>query len=265
MTRAQDVQTQASCTTRAARLDRKGYVKKGTGVATPALKLAALAAIVSLAGCAGGGGLFGRSAEDNDLPPAKPSIQVMSKGFTIAGPRGFCIDEGATQETSDGAFVILGSCAVISGNPADHKPRRPALLTASVTPATEPLDAAALDRMTAFFSTEAGLAALARTDSVATAQVLDLDRGRDMVLVHAQDGATAGDVQGDYWRAVFETGGQLVTITVSGFRETPLDPRDGARLARDFAAAIRKANPEPNGTPAAADGGGLASFFNRLL
>jgi len=222
-------------------------------------------AVSVLAGCSVGGQL----GAGDDGPRASPAIQIMSKSFTVAGPRGFCIDPAATQETETGGFVILGSCAVISGNPNDAKPQQPAVLTASVAPATQPFDAAALDRMAAFFSSPDGLAALARSESATAATVLELKRDAGMLLIHARDGARNGDVAGDYWRAVFATAGQLVTVTVSGFRATPLDAKDGARLTRAFADAIRKAN-RSGATAATAtaprpSGGGLASFFNRLL
>lgn len=197
-----------------------------------------------LAGClnGAGGGLLAARDGGEATARAPSHVQVMSKGFTIAGPTGYCIDTGATRETAEGAFAVLGSCAVISGNPRDAKPRRPAMLTASVTPAFAPLDAVALDRAAAFFATEAGQAALARNNDGGTVTVIDLARDDGLVLVHAEDGESAGDLSGDYWRGVFEAAGQLVTVTVSGFREAPLDERAGTKLARAFVAAIRKAN-----------------------
>jgi len=207
---------------------------------------------------------------DEAMARAPAQVQVMSKGFTIAGPKGYCIDNGATRETAEGAFAVLGSCAVVSGNPRDAKPRRPAMLTASVTSATAPLDAAALDRAAAFFATEAGHAVLARGDDGAVATVIDLERDDGLVLVHAEDGESAGELSGDYWRGVFEAAGQLVTVTVSGYRDAPLDDRAGAKLARAFVAAIRKANggaaQRGRATAVAAEADDrLASFFNRLL
>jgi len=213
--------------------------------------------VLMLAGCSGGGSFSEGTARGN------PSVQVMSKAFTIAGPKGFCIDEIATRETSDGAFAMLGSCAAISGNRRDAKPKTPAVLTASVAPASEVLDSEGLDRLASFFTTQAGRDALARDEGNEEVAVLDLSRDDDLVLVHARDGAQQGDIAGDYWRGVFSSAGQLVTITVSGFHATPLDEAAGAALARDFANAIRRANgSEPAGSQG---GGGLASFFNRLL
>lgn len=221
-------------------------------------------------GCADGVEFPGEGTTASGLKKASARVQVIDAGFTIAGPRGFCVDTGATRETADGAFVVLGSCAVISGNPEDEKPRDPAVLTASVIPAGATLDTAALDRMAQFLSTEAGRAALARGDGNGdNVRVIDIDRERGLVLVHAEDGDHSGDVAGDFWRGVFETAGHLVTVTVSGFREAPLDGPDGRRLARAFVAAIRKANPDgspPEDDQQAEDGMTLrlASFFNRL-
>lgn len=213
------------------------------------------------------GGTGGGDAQASGHAPK--TVQIMSKAFTVAGPKGFCVDDGATRETQEGAFVMLGSCAAISGNPKDAKPHQPALLTASVTPAGAPLDADALDRMTAYFASPEGRAALARSETSGEVTVLDLARDTGLVMVHARDGAKAGDVDGQYWRAVFEAAGHLVTITVSGYRTSPLGAEDGVRLAQEFVQAVRKANAGTNGGGQSADakasGGGLASFFNRLL
>ena len=157
---------------------------------------------------------------------------------------------------------MLGSCAVISGNPRDATPPRPAILTVSTVPATAPLDDDALDRMAAFFSTEAGRSALGRSEAAGPVALLDLTRYDGLLLAHVEDGADTGDVADHYWRAVFEASGKLVTVTVSGFRTAPLDAAAGTRLTRDFVAAIRRANGDrPSGTAA----GGLMSVFNRLL
>lgn len=222
---------------------------------------------VVLSGCANG------VDDGSSMARAPAQVRVLSKSFTVAGPRGFCVDTGATRETEDNAFVVLGSCAVISGNPRDSKPKVPAVLTASISPAAVPLDAAALDRMAAFFSSDTGRATLARTEGASAVSVIELKREGGMLLVHAEDGDTSGDVMGDYWRGVFDQSGRLATITVSGFRETPIDDKTGARLARDFVAALRKAN-APRGEaskddgetagPLSVAGERLASFFNRL-
>jgi len=214
-----------------------------------------------LVGCSAGGGGMTSAASTR----ANPSIQVLSNSITIAGPKGFCVDEGATRQTDAGAFVLLGSCAAISGNRRDTKPKTPAVLTASVAPAGAALDSGSLERLAGFFSTAEGRATLARNEDTADVAVLDMSLSEDLMLVHARDGAKHGDTAGEYWRGVFSSAGQLVTITVSGFRAAPLDEKTGAALARDFANAIRRANASE---PAQAPGGGntgLASFFNRLL
>lgn len=214
-----------------------------------------------LAGCSGGGGSVVPAASSR----GNPSIQVLSHTFTIVGPKGFCVDEGATRETSTGAFVLLGSCAAISGDQRDAKPKTPAVLTASVAPAQAPLEPESLERLAGFFTTQEGLAALARSEDATDVAILDLSRSDDLMLVHARDGAQHGDTAGDYWRGVFTTAGQLVTITVSGFRAAPLDEKTGAALARDFANAIRRANRTEPARASGAGNTGLASFFNRLL
>ena len=224
---------------------------------------AILAAALVLSGCMGGEVGAGSGAADWPRAPAR--VQVMSKGFTIAGPRGFCIDESATRETEAGAFVLLGSCSAISGNPGDAKPALPAVLTASVAPATGPFEAPDLDRLAAYFSSQAGRATLSRAEDGAPVEVLDLGREPGLVLVHARDDTVGGQLASDYWRGVFQAAGQLVTVTVSGFREGGLDVATGGKLARDFVAAIRAANGVAPNAAAPAATAGLRGFFNRLL
>lgn len=220
-----------------------------------------------LSGCMEGiGGSGGTTPGTN--AHASPRVQVMSGALTIAGPRGFCIDPGATHGAAGEAFVVLGSCAVISGNPHDAKPRKPALLTASVTASGAPLDDGALDRLARFITSDPGRDALARSDQAKTVRVLDITRAPGLLVIHASDGTAIGDLSGDYWRGIFEIAGQLVSVTVSGYRAAPLDERTGARLARDFVDAIRRANPgTQKGTtvPLGDAGNKLTSFLNRLL
>lgn len=229
--------------------------------------LALLAALLSLSGCMGPGpGPFAATKGDGAHAPA--AQKVLGGKFTVAGPRGYCVDEGATRDDGDGGFVLLGSCSAISGNPRDAKPRKPAVLTASVTPAASVVDDAALDRMAAFFATDEGRAALARAEGGGPVEVLDLRRPPGLVLVHAADREPAQGMAGDYWRGVFEAPGALVTVTVSGFAAAPLSDKDGRALAKDFVAAIRAANGAAAPVVAAGSAtpaGGLAGVLGRLF
>lgn len=190
---------------------------------------------------------------------APRSLSVMSKGFVVAGPRGFCVDTRSSTSTEDTAFALFGSCSAISGNPADDKPRAPAILSASVVPADGPLDEDALDRLAAFLSSDEGRAALSRGEGDTDVVVLGVERAPGLVLIHARDGMAAGDLQSDYWRAVVAVSGHIVSATVSGFAATPFDADAGTALARDFANAMRRANGERAG------GGGLGTLLDRLL
>jgi len=218
-----------------------------------AVFLAAVA--IALFGCAD----TKQTRDDNDTQ-APRTLQVMTKGFVVAGPRGFCVDTRNSRATEDSAFALLGSCSAISGNPADAKPRVPAILSASIVPADGPLDEDALDRLAAFLSSEDGRAALSRAEDDTDVAVLELERPPGLVLIHARDGMDAADLQGDYWRAVFEVSGHIVSVTVSGFAATPFDNDTGKALARDFAKAVRRAN-----NARAPGGGGLGSLLDRLL
>lgn len=217
-----------------------------------AVFLTAMAA--GLTGCAP------RDAARSDNDTLAPrALSVMSKGFVMAGPRGFCVDTKSSTFTEDTAFALFGSCSAISGNPADDKPGAPAILSASVMPADDPLDEAALDRLAVYLASDEGRAALSRGEGDTDVVMLDVERAPGLVLIHARDGME-NDLQSDYWRAVFGVSGYIVSATVSGFAATPFDTDAGTALARAFARAMRRANGGPAG-----GGEGLGALLDRLL
>ncbi len=223
-------------------------------------KIALALAGLTLAGCSALSGLgFGDKRE-----PAPASVQVLGQGFTVTGPQGFCVDESATRDTAEGAFVMLASCAALSGNVWDPRPHRPAILTASILPASAPLGEAELDRMTAFFSTEQGQTALVRPGGAGPVTVLDLGREPGLLLVQAQEQTPPAEMAPDYWRGVFAQGNYLVTVTASGFRPSALSAQDGQALLQSFLTSLRAANGGDETARMAQDGGILASIFNYL-
>lgn len=216
-----------------------------------------------LAACEGGGfgdamtpTFGGRTSGLAQAAPPGARLTLASKNFTVAGPRGFCVDKTATRETETEAFVLLAACQTLSGEDSDDegapKPAHPAILTASLAPGAGTVDEATLDRLAGYFTTDAGHAALARHDGGKT-ELLDLNREPGLVLVHARDGVAAGSrsvgLAGDYWRAVFAAAGTLVTVTVSGFASAPMDAATGQALTRDFVAALSAANTRDRAGP----------------
>jgi len=218
--------------------------------------MAAAVASLSLSGCLStgpeasadlGGQIFSRAA------PQK--VSVVDNTVVIAGPQGFCVDGRATRDGDDSAFVLMASCAAITGRADMPHPRAPALLTASVasrpSPGGRPEDRA--ERLARFFSSPEGRAALARdgrSQSVTIDHMFDRDA---LFFLHIRDKspATGPGLKEDYWRATFEVNGRLVSASVMTFAETPIATEEQLTILRDFAAHIRaeSARQAPDGLP----------------
>lgn len=214
---------------------------------------------LTLAGCSTLAG-FGFGPERD---PAPRSVQVLGQSYTVAGPQGFCIDESATRDTEQGAFVMLASCAALSGDAWEPRPSRPAILTVSVLPAEASVGEDDLDRMTAFFSTEAGQEALLRPGAEGPAIVTDLNREPGLLLISAREQTPPSEMAPGYWRGVFPETEDLVTVTVAGFQANPLSDEEGQMLLHSFVNALRDANGDET-TRMAQNGEILASVFNYL-
>jgi hypothetical protein len=161
----------------------------------------------------------------------------------IAGPQGYCVDRAGSRVTGDSAFVLLASCASVSGRVTRDRTARPSILTATVAKVATPVaaTAAALDNLKAFIATPAGRAAMARDGQAESVKVLEVLRDKGALLIHLRDssqGALPG-VEQVYWRGVSDLNGRLVVISVMGFVENPLERPTGLATLRAFLAQIR--------------------------
>jgi hypothetical protein len=179
--------------------------------------LSAVAAVL-LAGCLGaappptaGGNEAGRTGAAPRPPlfsfrKVPRTIRVVRRKVTIAGPAGYCIDKSASTNGTDGAFVLLASCAAISEDPREAHPRLPAVLTASVSPPGAQAAPGELARLEAFFKSAEGRAALSRSGKAETVQIHHVARDGEALLIHVSDTSPNGlnAVVGNYWRGFFE-------------------------------------------------------------
>lgn len=226
-----------------------------------------------LAGCIGGGGTGGAPAQ----------AVVTSDAVVVTGPHGFCVDETATRTEGDTAFVLLGNCAAISNAPRADQPAVPVVLTAAISDAS---DAGSIRESIAdldsYFRSEAGRALLSRTQEASTVSVLDSRTEGETFLLHASDvsaGALEG-VQTDYWRAYFDLGSRIATLSVYALQERGVTQDQTLAVLREFAATMRAANlgggggtadaqtaAAPGTTVAAAPQGPLfnVGFFRRIF
>ncbi|GAA3860156.1 hypothetical protein [Celeribacter arenosi] len=175
-----------------------------------------------------------------NAPRAPRQAQLYGGAFKVAGPKGYCIDTAALQDS----FVLLAECNALEGRRVEPGQTVPAILTLS---ASEPLDDVAVfdpSAAAAFFATQNGRTALSRVGNGDTVTVLETQKKGATVFVHASDSAPANvpGLAGEYWRAVFVQDGRLVTLTATGLRAAPVEGAVLARLLAEFSTAIRASN-----------------------
>ncbi|WP_457649362.1 hypothetical protein [Profundibacter sp.] len=220
----------------------------------------ALASLTILSGCLGTGGGFA-------LPRSAPEqIRVANKEVLIAGPKGFCIDPTETRDEGDSAFVLLGSCAAIANSRSKPHPKVPAILTATVSrKSTNPPITDSMPTLTDFFTTKAGRAALSRDGNADTVEVVKtLDRD-GIFYIRARDSSsdTLAGAADEYWRALFDVNGRIVSASVFGLRERPIDSEKGFEVLQGFTNRIRTQNTsEPDKT--VAENKPRIPFFKRV-
>ncbi|MBV0913318.1 hypothetical protein [Anianabacter salinae] len=197
---------------------------------------ACLAALI-LSGCTGGTGA---------RPEMVTRFAVSGGDVVIAGPRGFCVDPGASSATGTPAFVLLSSCVSVTGSARAARPAQNALLTASVAtaPPRGPDGPDLAEALRQFFATEAGRAAIARSGDPADVTLADASVDGDGVVLWVEDrGPGRPELASGYWRGVFALNGRLVTVSAIGYADRPLSRDDGLRLVRQFRTATEAASP----------------------
>lgn len=200
------------------------WISRGTVLGLVACALASCASLIP-----------GRAVE---------SVPVAGGAVVVAGPPGYCVDSSASRPGGSRAFVLLGSCASISGDPEAPAPTVPAVLTASVVQAPPGGMADALDELEAFFETEEGRAALARDGQASSVEVLGRERRGDALYLRVRD-ASAESMPGTaetYWRGLFGLNGQLVTLAVISFSAQPLSRPAGLATLEAFEDRLRDAS-----------------------
>lgn len=177
---------------------------------------------------------------------APRAIAVAGGAVTVTGPSGYCVDRTASRDGGEGAFVLFGTCAAISGSVSAGQPAKPAVLTASVAP--EPADEAAFagsfPAMARFFGSDAGRAALSRTGKAATVRMGAVSSREGVLYLNVTDSSAQPGkaVAPDYWRAILALRGHLVTLSVMSLADRPLTSADKRRILDAFVARMRAAN-----------------------
>lgn len=173
------------------------------------------------------------------------ALAVAGGAVTIAGPQGYCIDRSASRDGASGAFVLMGSCASLTGSRAAGLPQRPAILTASASApgAGSTGFAAALPGLAQFFQSRAGRAALSRTGRAETVTVERVTAAGNVLYIRLSDSAEGHGVEAAYWRAVMAVADRIVTLSVLSPTQGPLGSAEQRAVLDRFVARMRAANP----------------------
>jgi hypothetical protein len=195
--------------------------------------LALGAALVVLAGCFETQALT--SALTRASAPGPGSVGVLDGAITVAGPEGFCVDQGATRETGDQAFVLLVSCQGGRGMPVLS-------VTVSDTRVPPGDPEAQLAALLGFLLTDAGRGQLSRrgTASDVTIRNHRID-GNALWLDLADSGNPEGFAPG-YWRVVMPLAGRLVTLSAMVADRAPVPGRVAPEALSDLIAVLRRRN-----------------------
>lgn len=173
-----------------------------------------------LAGCVTGAGFL-----------STRTAPVLGGAFQVGVPSGYCIDRSASRESGDKAVVIMGRCA-------DNLKAAPALLTVSIgDPGSAGVMAAGGKALAEFFTSNAGRATLSREGRAGEVRVVEALSKGDAFLLHLIDRR-----EGEYWRAILGQAGRLVTVSVTGTPDLPLDPAAGRKVLDQTLAALASAN-----------------------
>jgi len=179
-------------------------------------------------------------------------VTVDGRAIVVAGPSGYCVDRSASREGTEGAFVLLGSCAALGGGRAAPK-AAPAVLIATVAPGAsgEGLGPEGFAGLATFFTSEPGRAALSRAGTAESVQVLEVLSVGDVLYLRIEDRAAAEGqaLAPEYWRAVLSLRGRMVTLSALSEAGRPL-PAGGARAVLEaFVARMQAANPSRPADP----------------
>jgi hypothetical protein len=192
---------------------------------------------------------------------APEKLSVARGAVVVAGPKGYCVDRPASRDAEATSFVLLAGCAALTRKSNAPRPRVPALLTASVTgevPAGIGL-AGQAGRMKSFFASDEGRAALARDGRAESVEILQMFTRDGAFLLHVRDSSAEDDpaLGPEYWRAIFEVNGRMVTASVAAFANRPMSDDAGqatlslfvARIRAESAAAAKAAAAEAEAAP----------------
>lgn len=199
--------------------------------------VAALAgASLFLAACFENVSLSQAAGRGSDGPAGPAAVAVLDGAFTVAGPAGYCVDDTATRDSNNKAFVLLVRCSPTRRN----SPILSATVTGLMAPGTA--DSNSLSRLGAFLETSAGRAQLSRRGSADDVHILQMQVENGALWLRIEDSGNPDTFEPGYWRAILPLSERVVTLSVLSARAHPVGEERSLRALRDFVAAMRNRN-----------------------
>lgn len=192
--------------------------------------------MLGLAGC----------AEPVDVSRSVPQAILVAGDTVVQGPPGFCVDPRESRSDDSSAFVLMASCAAISGDVRAPAALVPAVLTISVarqgsadTPVRDQFQQ--LERL---LVTPSGRAAMAHDGNPDSVEILETEREGAALLIHTRDSSDGrlGSARDDYWRAITDVNGRLITISALSFDARPVSSEAARETVSRTTAKIRALN-----------------------
>lgn len=177
---------------------------------------------------------------DGNTTVATTQLSLRGGAVIAAGPNAYCADASASRPAV--GFAIFATCAALGDDTRGTAP------IGVVTVQAGPTDSAIVDgqeaAMIAFLQTAQGAETLSREGDASTVKVQSTKEGEGVVSVRYTDGAPSGVAgqQSLEWRAFLDIKGRLVTVSVRGLKDAPMERSVGSALLRQAIAAIRAAN-----------------------
>lgn len=164
----------------------------------------------------------------------------MEGSVTVAAPSGYCIDNGTSRPSR--GFVVMAGCALVSNE--QRMPAVDGLITVQVGDPETAFVSADEEALRALLATAEGAAILSPSGDPTGIEIDELESRDGVVYVHFLDRSPppADGLEQLEWRAFFDLGSRLATVTVRGFARSPIDAGEGLALLRRAVATIRDAS-----------------------
>ena len=192
------------------------------------------ACLLALAGCFETDAL--RQAGHGQSQGGPSSASVLGGALVVAGPGGYCIDDTATREGDNQAFVLLVRCEA-SARPT---PVLGATVTGLAAPGSDTPES--LAQLADFVRSPTGRATLARSGRAGDVTLHDVRVRQGAVWVSMSDSGNPAAFDPDYWRAILPLSDRMVTLSVLSARAHPVDGERMLGILQDFVEAMRRAN-----------------------